>query len=138
MGTQPFQRYRTLQSRQSRDRDVDRSKLDWFLDARRIEGEASIKPMRKCDHHGSSTDLLRHLTHNYASGQAYNQALALTYLGDAYRTAGDLAAACQCWPLGLTILDDLHHPDAAEIRARLDHARPGGRTEPTRMSRRLS
>lgn len=59
-------------------------------------------------------------------GHAYNQSTVLTHLGDAYQAAGNHAAARRCWQQALRILHDLHHPGAAEVRARLGGLqRPG-------------
>jgi tetratricopeptide (TPR) repeat protein len=44
----------------------------------------------------------------------------LTHLGDAHEAAGDIDAACNAWTEALAILDDLGHPDADQVRARLD------------------
>jgi predicted negative regulator of RcsB-dependent stress response len=49
----------------------------------------------------------------------YRKAQTLTDAGDAYHAVGDLAAARQTWAQALAILDDLHHPDADTIRAKL-------------------
>ncbi len=47
------------------------------------------------------------------------EAPVLTRLADTYHAAGDLDAARQAWQHALNILDELHHPDADEIRAKL-------------------
>ena len=52
-------------------------------------------------------------------GDRYNQAEALTHLGDTHHAAGDPAAARDAWRQALAILDDLHHPQADNVRARL-------------------
>jgi DNA-binding SARP family transcriptional activator/tetratricopeptide (TPR) repeat protein len=52
-------------------------------------------------------------------GSRHPQADTLIRLGDTYQDAGDLHAAHQCWQQALPILDDLHHPDADILRARL-------------------
>lgn len=43
----------------------------------------------------------------------------LTHLGDVYRAAGTIDAACNAWEEALGILDNLGHPDADQVRARL-------------------
>ena len=43
----------------------------------------------------------------------------LGHLGDAHQAAGDLGEARTAWKDALAILDDLHHPDAVRIRAKL-------------------
>jgi len=44
---------------------------------------------------------------------------ALNNLGDACDAAGQPTAARDAWRQALAILDDLHHPDGAHIRAKL-------------------
>jgi tetratricopeptide (TPR) repeat protein len=55
-------------------------------------------------------------------GNRHNQAKTLTNLGDAQHAAGRSRAAREAWQQALVILEDLHHPSAGELRARL---RPG-------------
>ena len=57
-------------------------------------------------------------------GYRHRKAETLTYVGDAYRADGNLAAARQAWTQALAILDDLHDPDAATIRAKLTPDQP--------------
>ena len=52
-------------------------------------------------------------------GDRYGQADALAFLGDAYRARGELTAARQAWRQALVILDELRHPEAAEVRGKL-------------------
>ena len=52
-------------------------------------------------------------------GARHPQADTLIRLGDTYRDAGDAHAARCSWRQALPILDDLHHPDADVLRARL-------------------
>jgi tetratricopeptide (TPR) repeat protein len=47
------------------------------------------------------------------------EAEALTGLGDTHRDAGEVRQACEDWRQALIILDDLHHPGAEEVRAKL-------------------
>ena len=54
-------------------------------------------------------------------GDRYYQADTLTHLGDTHQTAGLPHQAQQAWQQALDILDDLHHPDANQVRARLGH-----------------
>jgi hypothetical protein len=44
----------------------------------------------------------------------------LVYLGAAHRALGRLAAARQTWRQALAILEELHHPEAAQVRSLLD------------------
>jgi tetratricopeptide (TPR) repeat protein len=60
------------------------------------------------------------------SGDRFEEADALTHLGDTWHTAGEASQAWKVWEQALAILDDLRHPNADELRARLigmnDHA----------------
>lgn len=49
----------------------------------------------------------------------HGRATILTNLGDAHRAADDLDAARSAWREAVTILDELNHPDADGVRARL-------------------
>jgi hypothetical protein len=64
-----------------------------------------------------------HLGHAFSLlteiGQTYNQAIVLDGLGDAYRSAGDKEAAHRAWVQAAAILDDLRHPCAAQVQAKL-------------------
>jgi hypothetical protein len=46
-------------------------------------------------------------------------AIVLDHLGDTRHGAGDPRAARGAWQQALAILDDIHHPDAETIRAKL-------------------
>jgi tetratricopeptide (TPR) repeat protein len=69
-----------------------------------------------CYHH--ALDLYQKL------GARHPQADTLIRLGDTYQDAGDFYAAHHCWRQALPILDDLHHPDADLLRARLTEHPP--------------
>jgi DNA-binding SARP family transcriptional activator/tetratricopeptide (TPR) repeat protein len=53
------------------------------------------------------------------SGERFYEADTLTRLGDTRHAAGELAQARDAWQQALDILDDLHHPDAGQVRAKL-------------------
>lgn len=55
-------------------------------------------------------------------GARHPQADTLIRLGDTHQAAGDFPAAHRTWQQALPILDDLHHPDADLLRARLAEA----------------
>jgi DNA-binding SARP family transcriptional activator len=62
-------------------------------------------------------------------GDRYRQTVVLTHLGDTHQAAGRPPAAREAWRQALAILDDLHHPDAGLVRAKLagldaEHERP--------------
>jgi tetratricopeptide (TPR) repeat protein len=52
-------------------------------------------------------------------GSRYYEGMILSHLGDTHHAAGDLEAADRAWREALDILDELHHPDAADLRAKL-------------------
>ncbi len=53
-------------------------------------------------------------------GDRYNEADTLTRLGDAHLFAGDADRAGASWRSALDILTELDHPNALEVRAKLD------------------
>jgi DNA-binding SARP family transcriptional activator/tetratricopeptide (TPR) repeat protein len=55
-------------------------------------------------------------------GNRYYQADTLTHLGDTHHAAGDSDAAAAAWHHALAILDDLGHPAAEQLRARIRQA----------------
>ena len=56
------------------------------------------------------------------NGHRYNEANALSQLGDALAEGGEAAAAEHAWRQALDILSELDHPDAAAVRSKLDSA----------------
>jgi len=52
-------------------------------------------------------------------GDRWGEADALTNLGDVHRAAGERGRAREAWQQAFDILNDLQHPDAAKVRARL-------------------
>jgi DNA-binding SARP family transcriptional activator/Tfp pilus assembly protein PilF len=54
-----------------------------------------------------------------ARGTRYDQADLLSHLGEAHRASGDLGSAREAWQQALVILDELHHPDAGQLRINL-------------------
>jgi tetratricopeptide (TPR) repeat protein len=61
-------------------------------------------------------------------GDLYHETVALTHLGDTYHTAGEPAQAREAWQQALVILEDIQHPDAGQVRAKL--ASTNDRTSP--------
>jgi DNA-binding SARP family transcriptional activator/tetratricopeptide (TPR) repeat protein len=53
------------------------------------------------------------------TGARFAEADALTRLGDTQYAAGQLAQAREAWQQALAILEDLQHPDADQVRAKL-------------------
>ena len=58
-------------------------------------------------------------------GDRYEEAATLTNLGATLEAAGDLDDAHDAWKHALAILEDLDHPDAGQVRARLHHSAGG-------------
>jgi DNA-binding SARP family transcriptional activator len=52
-------------------------------------------------------------------GNRYTEAAIITHTGDAHHAAGELPQARQAWQRALAIFDDLPHPYAENIRAKL-------------------
>ena len=52
----------------------------------------------------------------------YEQARTMGRLGDTHAAAGDVQAARSCWHQAVTLLDELHHPDADKLRGKLRRA----------------
>jgi tetratricopeptide (TPR) repeat protein len=57
-------------------------------------------------------------------GDRQHEAGNLAFLGDTQHALGHQAAARKVWQQALAILDDLRHPDAEQIRAKLAEAEP--------------
>jgi DNA-binding SARP family transcriptional activator/tetratricopeptide (TPR) repeat protein len=55
-----------------------------------------------------------------AEGDRFRQTSILTHIGDTHHADGRWQAARQAWRQALGILDDLHHPDAGRVRAKLE------------------
>ncbi|MEO3808728.1 BTAD domain-containing putative transcriptional regulator [Sphaerisporangium sp. B11E5] len=76
-------------------------------------------------HHAEAIACYEHaLNHLRRLGDRYWEAGVLTHLGDTHEAAGDVPAARAVWRRALGILDDLDHPGAAEVRARLGTSHP--------------
>jgi tetratricopeptide (TPR) repeat protein/transcriptional regulator with XRE-family HTH domain len=65
------------------------------------------------------------------AGDRFSEATALTHLGDNCQTTGELSQTQDAWRQALAILDDLQHPDADKIRAKLAIAHSTGRHQPS-------
>jgi DNA-binding SARP family transcriptional activator/tetratricopeptide (TPR) repeat protein len=53
------------------------------------------------------------------AGDRYAEAETLAHIGDTRRVVGDLSAAREAWQQALDIFEDIQHPDADEVRAKL-------------------
>ncbi len=70
--------------------------------------------------YGEAVDCYQHALALYRQvGDRHREAGVLDYLGDTRYGAGDPAAARAAWRQALAILDDLRHPDADGVRAKL-------------------
>lgn len=76
------------------------------------------------DHAQAAACFLRAVGLEREMGSRFNLAMALAHLGDTYVSTGDLRAARRVWAEALTILADLHHPEAFEVRAKLESLEP--------------
>jgi tetratricopeptide (TPR) repeat protein len=69
------------------------------------------------------------------AGDRFLESVALTHLGDMRHAAGELPQAREAWQQALTILDDLKHPSAGQVRAKLastaEFASTADHTSPT-------
>jgi hypothetical protein len=72
------------------------------------------------DHAAVILDYRRALALFRDLGNRYNEADTLTHLGDSLQAAGDPTGARTAWRHALTILTELRHPDAQQVRGRLD------------------
>ncbi|MEU4250229.1 tetratricopeptide repeat protein [Amycolatopsis sp. NPDC026612] len=66
------------------------------------------------------------------AGDRYLEADTLSHFAEAYQTFGNHHAAHATWQQALTILDELHHPDAEQVRARLHDPDDRRRRPPAR------
>lgn len=76
------------------------------------------------DHAEAAACFLRAVALEREMGSRFNLAMALAHLGDTHVSTGDLRAARLVWAEALTILADLHHPEAFEVRAKLESLEP--------------
>jgi tetratricopeptide (TPR) repeat protein/transcriptional regulator with XRE-family HTH domain len=76
------------------------------------------------DHAEATACFLRAVALEREMGSRFNLAMALAHLGDTYVSTGGLHAARLVWAEALTILADLHHPEAFEVRAKLESLNP--------------
>jgi len=71
-------------------------------------------------HHRDAADCYQNALSLFRElGNRFNEADILTHLGDTRHAAGDQQEARAAWKQALDVLDDLHHPDADKVRAKL-------------------
>ena len=99
--------------------------LDLFRDLGNQEGVANALDSLGYAHqqlgrHAEATACCqRALDLHRETGNRWGVAETLGHLGDARHAAGDPEVARTAWEEALAILDDMHHPDADQIRAKL-------------------
>jgi DNA-binding SARP family transcriptional activator/tetratricopeptide (TPR) repeat protein len=83
-------------------------------------------------HHPQAITCFQHALHLVRSlGERCNEAEVLTHLGDTHHAAGHPGAARDAWRHAQDILDELDHPNADEVRAKLHHLdQPATATHP--------
>jgi DNA-binding SARP family transcriptional activator/tetratricopeptide (TPR) repeat protein len=96
------------------------------VDDRWLEG-AAWDSLGYAEHHlGHLADAAacyqRALSIEREAGARFNEAGTLTHLGDTRHAAGEMALAREAWQEALAILEDLQHPDADQVRAKLASA----------------
>jgi DNA-binding SARP family transcriptional activator/tetratricopeptide (TPR) repeat protein len=94
----------------------------------RLGQAMTLDSLGYCSHqagrHTQAAALYRQALEAYADiGDRYNCANTLIGLGDAHRANGDALTAREAWQQALDILDDLQHPDAGTVRAKLQSNR---------------
>jgi DNA-binding SARP family transcriptional activator len=71
-------------------------------------------------HHAESAACYRRALDLYREiGDRWGQAVTLDHIGDTHHAAGHPPQARAAWEEALAILDDLHHPDAGQVGAKL-------------------
>jgi tetratricopeptide (TPR) repeat protein len=99
--------------------------VDLLHDLGNREGEASALDSlgyahQQLGNHAESVTYFQRAIDLYGEiGHRWGVAETLGRLGDAHQAAGDLGKARTAWEEALAILDDLDHPEAARIRAKL-------------------
>ncbi|MEV0136807.1 tetratricopeptide repeat protein [Dactylosporangium sp. NPDC050688] len=73
------------------------------------------------DYHQALTCYHQALGRFRQAGDDHLAGLILTDLGDAHSCLGETAAADEAWREALALLDNVRHPDAEKVRARLAH-----------------
>jgi len=71
-------------------------------------------------HHAQALSCYQHALRIFRElGDRYYEAATLTHLGDTRHASAELQLAREAWQQALAILDDLRHPDASQVRAKL-------------------
>jgi tetratricopeptide (TPR) repeat protein len=102
-----------------------------------VSWEGRGHALRHLGHHGQATVCYRRAFDLWReAGDRYHQADTTERLGDLHDAVGDSDAARGAWQRALTILDELGHPDADRLRAKVRHLddRPDDRRPDDRRS----
>jgi tetratricopeptide (TPR) repeat protein len=100
------------------------------------EGEAGTWNSLGLAHHGLADHQQAAICYQRALdlfsslGDRYNEASNLTCLGDVHQSAGDSGAARRAWAQALRILEEIGHPDASGVRAKLTSHVSSGQAGP--------
>ncbi|GAA0906040.1 AfsR/SARP family transcriptional regulator [Virgisporangium aurantiacum] len=80
-------------------------------------------------HHQQAITCYQHALDLFRSvGDRYEEATTLAHLGDTHYTTSDPEAARDAWQRALAVLDELDHPDADQVRAKLHGSDSATRT----------
>ena len=90
----------------------------------RLGEAATLDSLGYCHHqagrHRQAVTVYQQALSAYAdAGDRYFRAHTLIRLGETHQASGNPQATREAWRQALAILDDLHHDDAAPIRAKL-------------------
>jgi len=105
--------------------------LDLFRDLGHAEGVANALDslgyahQQFGNHAEAAACYQRALDMHREAGSRWGVAETLGHLGDTRHAAGNPEGARAAWEEALAILDDLHHPDADQIRAKLSELGAG-------------
>lgn len=89
------------------------------LDLFRASGERGYALRHLGEHDQAIACYQRALDLFRTLGDRTEEATTLAYVGDTHEAAGDRVAAVEAWRHALVIYEDLDHPDAAAVRAKL-------------------
>ncbi|MGW2892573.1 AfsR/SARP family transcriptional regulator [Streptomyces griseoruber] len=76
---------------------------------------------RHLGQYGQAVDCYRHALELFrVTGDRHSEAIGFAYLGDTHQAAGDPTAARDAWTRALNLFEELGHPDAGPLRAKLN------------------
>jgi tetratricopeptide (TPR) repeat protein len=119
-----------------RAREVSRQALAIYLKNGNSYGQAfTWDSLGYAEHHlglhaEAVTSYTRAIELHVELGNRVSEATTLSRLADTHLAAGDDTAARRTWEQALAILDELHHPEAADVRAKLRPLRTAPEARP--------